>query len=322
LKQNHLYLPLGDRLRARRRELKKTQADVAAALSLSLPTVRQAESGQGYLSIFLVIMSFLDLDIAGSSLPQGDHLGARLGKLRARKKLSLRSLSEVADISPTTIGALERGANVQTSVALKVGQTLGAGLFLWPKGQPTPFFSAAGNSSGYDAWTTPPWVLEKLYEVIGGLFDLDPCAPTRTGQDGVRAKVRFTEEDNGLALPWFGKVFLNPPYSRTMIRWIAKAHAEVVSGRAQMVVCLVPVRTDTAWFHRHVVGHADFWLLKGRLSFGDGTQAAPFPSTLIIWNASAEVRAAMNSAFAAAHVPSSPHAKGMLEEPGNALALT
>jgi phage N-6-adenine-methyltransferase len=304
LKQNHLHFPVGERLRLRRRELKKTQADVAAALSLSLPTVRQAEIGQGYFSVFLVIIGFLELEMSGMSLPQGAHLGDRLAKLRKRKKLSLRSLAEAADISPTTLGSLERGVNVQTSVILKVGETLGAGLFLWPKGEPTPFFSTSGNSSAYDGWTTPAWVLEKLYEVVGGRFDLDPCAPTRTGLGGVRARIRFTEEDNGLALPWFGKVFLNPPYSRGMIRWIAKAHAEVESGRADMAVCLVPARTDTAWFHRHVAGHADVWLLKGRLAFGDGTQSAPFPSAIIIWNASAEVRIAMGKAFAAAHMAS------------------
>lgn len=299
-----MHLSLGERLRTWRRELKKTQVDVAVALSLSLPTVRQAETGQGYLSVFLVIIDFLELELAGISLPQGAHLGERLANLRKRKKLSLRSLAEVADISPTTIGSLERGANVQTAVALKVAETLGAGLFLWPRGEPMPFFSTTGNSSAYDGWTTPPWVLEKLYGVIGGLFDLDPCAPTRTGRGGVQARIRFTEEDDGLVLPWFGKVFLNPPYSRVMIRWIAKAHQEVEAGRADMVVCLVPARTDTAWFHRHVAGHADVWLLKGRLAFGDGTLAAPFPSALIIWNASPNVREAMGQAFEAAHMAS------------------
>lgn len=270
---------------------------------MSLPTVRQAESGRGYLSVFLVIIEFLGLELSGMSLPQGAYLGERLAHLRKRKKLSIRSLSKVADISPTTIGALEKGANVQTAVILKIGQTLGAGLYLWPRGEPMPFFSTSGNSSAYDGWTTPSWVLEKLYVVMGGLFDLDPCSPTRPASGSVRAKVRFTEADNGLALPWFGKVFLNPPYSRSMIRWIAKAHQEVESGRAEMVVCLVPARTDTSWFHRHVAGHADVWLLKGRLAFGDGAQAAPFPSAIIIWNASAEIREAMGNAFAAAHMP-------------------
>jgi hypothetical protein len=59
-----------------------------------------------------------------------------------------------------------------------------------------------------DAWYTPPWVFDGL-DVE---FDLDVAAPAEP-LPWIPAKRSYTVADDGLALPWFGLVWCNPPYS-------------------------------------------------------------------------------------------------------------
>ena len=49
------------------------------------------------------------------------------------------------------------------------------------------------------------------------------------------------------------------------------------------MVCLVPSRTDTKWFHEYVLGKAEIRFVKGRLKFGDSKESAPFPSMVVIY---------------------------------------
>jgi hypothetical protein len=125
--------------------------------------------------------------------------------------------------------------------------------------------------------------METLYSVFG-TFDLDPCSPTKDRRKApVKARVRYTVDDDGLSLPWMGRVFVNPPYGRNVQFWVAKARSEVESGNAKSVVAVVPARTDTAWWHDHIASSAHVFFLRGRLRFGDGQQSAPFPSVVAVW---------------------------------------
>jgi DNA N-6-adenine-methyltransferase (Dam) len=88
-----------------------------------------------------------------------------------------------------------------------------------------------------------------------------------------------------------GCAWMNPPFGREIGRWIAKAHAEAARGAC--VVCLVPARTDTSWWHDHIEpvrlgefpGEVLFW--RGRMKFTDAAgkvgDAAPFPCALIVF---------------------------------------
>ena len=107
----------------------------------------------------------------------------------------------------------------------------------------------------------------------------------------------YTQDDDGLSLPWFGTVFMNPPYERSMRQWTAKAKAEVEQGNAEIVIGLIPVRTDTRYWHRDIAGSASVLFLKGRLKFGNAGQVAPFPSCLVVWGGSEQVIGAIQAAL-------------------------
>lgn len=129
-------------------------------------------------------------------------------------------------------------------------------------------------SSQTDNWATPQDFFDRLDAIFD--FTLDPCATPKNA----KCTRYFTRQDDGLVQSWDGeRVFMNPPYGREIGAWVKKA-----SEARALVVCLLPARTDTRWWHDHVVaggGHAFF--LKGRLHFGEGEHAAPFPSAVVIY---------------------------------------
>lgn len=131
-----------------------------------------------------------------------------------------------------------------------------------------------------DTWFTPPDVLEAL----GGAdsFDLDPCS--HIDRPWPTARQHYTVEDNGLLLPWFGRVWCNPPYSIVLLTRFLARMAEHGEG-----IGLIFARTETDPFHRFVWGAATGLLfLRGRLNFhrADGSRAEAnggAPSVLIAW---------------------------------------
>jgi site-specific DNA-methyltransferase (adenine-specific) len=128
-------------------------------------------------------------------------------------------------------------------------------------------------SSASCEWETPQALFEELNRIFGG-FTLDPCATS----ENAKCARYFTREDNGLTQPWSGKVFMNPPYGREIGSWVKKARAESQCG--VLVVCLLPARVDTRWWHEYAKkGHVYF--LRGRLKFGAAANSAPFPSAIV-----------------------------------------
>lgn len=75
---------------------------------------------------------------------------------------------------------------------------------------------------------------------------------------------------------------MNPPYGREIGAWIKKAYQESLLGAT--VVCLVPARTDTRWWHDYVMKAKEIRFLRGRLKFGSAINSAPFPSAVIIFD--------------------------------------
>jgi len=78
------------------------------------------------------------------------------------------------------------------------------------------------------------------------------------------------------------RVFCNPPYGRQIAEWVRKAY-ETNLEHGNLVVMLIPARTDTKWFHDYIYGKAEIRFVKGRLKFNDCRQSAPFPSMIVIY---------------------------------------
>ncbi len=107
-----------------------------------------------------------------------------------------------------------------------------------------------------DVWLTPPAIIRAL-----GPFDLDPCCPLTMPWKTAGQSFALPLTD-GLQANWFGRVWLNPPYSREAVKWLDKL-ATHGHGTA-----LIFARTETSWFRRSVWRKASAILfMHGRVSF-------------------------------------------------------
>ena len=143
-------------------------------------------------------------------------------------------------------------------------------------------------SSKSDEWETPQDLFDKLNKEFG--FTLDPCA---THQNHKCSKY-YTIEDDGLSKSWKNeKVFVNPPYGRSIGKWVKKCYHEATHAT---VVILMPARTDTSYFHDYIYTEADeIRFLRGRLKFTNRAlpsnsdsgkhkvSPAPFPSMIVVY---------------------------------------
>lgn len=130
-------------------------------------------------------------------------------------------------------------------------------------------------SSKSDEWETPIDFFDKLNAEFG--FTLDPCAT----KDNAKCQHFYTKKDNGLLKSWgVNRVFMNPPYGNQIGAWMRKAWLSAQHGA--IVVCLVPARTDTKWWHDYAMKGA-IRFIKGRLKFNAHTNSAPFPSALVLF---------------------------------------
>ena len=131
-------------------------------------------------------------------------------------------------------------------------------------------------SSKTDMWETPQDFYNKLDLEFG--FELDVCAL----RANAKAPRFFTPEQDGLKQRWNGICWMNPPYGRKIGNWIEKAYQSALGGAT--VVCLLPSRTDTRWFHEYCLKSSDIRFIKGRLHFGGSKNAAPFPSVVVVFS--------------------------------------
>jgi phage N-6-adenine-methyltransferase len=121
-----------------------------------------------------------------------------------------------------------------------------------------------GHLTGQVEWYTPPTYLDSARQVMGG-FDVDP-ASSQVAQEQVRATSYFTRDDDGLAQPWTGKVWCNPPYCDAD-KFVDKLLAEIKAGRTTEAVLLVNAYSDTRWFHKAAHAAAAICFTLGRIRF-------------------------------------------------------
>ena len=134
-------------------------------------------------------------------------------------------------------------------------------------------------SSNSIEWETPREYFDKLNEEFN--FTLDPCAT----KENAKCKKFYTKEDNGLKKEWEGeRVFCNPPYGKEIKKWVEKCFDE--KNKAELIVMLIPARTDTAYFHDWIYNKAEIRFIKGRIKFLVNNKekgSAPFPSMIVIY---------------------------------------
>lgn len=127
-------------------------------------------------------------------------------------------------------------------------------------------------SSESEVWETPKDLFDKLDTEFH--FDIDVCALPFNA----KCTTFFTPDQDGLKQKWEGVCWMNPPYGRKIGAWMRKALEAKTT-----VVCLVPARTDTKWWHEYAMKASEIRFVKGRLKFGDSKNSAPFPSAIIIF---------------------------------------
>ena len=129
-------------------------------------------------------------------------------------------------------------------------------------------------SSKTDLWATPQDFFDRYNAQYN--FELDVCASA----ENAKCQRYFTIENDGLSQDWHGVCWMNPPYGREIYNWMKKAYESSLNGA--IVVCLVPARTDTKWWHEYAMkGHIEF--IRGRLKFGNAKNSAPFPSAVVVF---------------------------------------
>jgi len=108
-------------------------------------------------------------------------------------------------------------------------------------------------------WYTPAWI----FSALGLQFDLDPASP-HDFDTAVPATTKYTVFDNGLKKPWFGRVWLNPPYGKKTPIWMNRM-IEHNNG-----IALVFSRTDAKWFQDSMKAAAGILFISGRIEFIPG----------------------------------------------------
>ena len=140
-------------------------------------------------------------------------------------------------------------------------------------------------SSRSDEWETP-W---ELFNILNDEFHftIDVCANERN----TKCKEFYSKEDDGLIQDWYGTCWMNPPYGRAIRQWVVKAYESSLEN-ACTVVCLLPARTDTAWWHDYVIPYAsDVRFIKGRIRFSNAESGAPFPSAIVVFKSGKDITA-------------------------------
>lgn len=140
-------------------------------------------------------------------------------------------------------------------------------------------------SSKSDEWYTP----DELYNELDWKynFDLDPCST----HENAKCELHYTKMEDGITQDWTGhNVFCNPPYGRSIDKWVRKCRMTQIDNikkrNKNVIVLLIPSRTDTKWFHEYIYkkNGVEIKFVRGRIKFGGSKVGAPFPSMIVVFH--------------------------------------
>ncbi len=126
-----------------------------------------------------------------------------------------------------------------------------------------------------DEWYTPKWIIDSL-----GPFDCDPCTPIVPPYP--IAPLTYNKKQDGLAHAWHGMVWMNPPYSRELLRKFCERMAKHGNG----IALLVNRQDNLLWQEIIFPTATSMIFMRHRIKFirPDGTSGSPFfGSCLVAW---------------------------------------
>ncbi len=130
-------------------------------------------------------------------------------------------------------------------------------------GQYVIFRTEAMEADVRDTWQTPKQVADLCRAALGGIIDLDPASSAAANLI-INASYFFTEDVNGLSLPWRGRIFLNPPYGGNeevgAKAFTRKLVSEIQDGHVEQAITVLNLQSwPTLWFpivKKHASAHA------------------------------------------------------------------
>lgn len=272
-----------DLLREARRSAGWSQRTLAERIGVGAQTIKRLEKGTGSVSTLITAMKALNFHLTG--LGPGKSLPEQLRTRRRKQSLSLIDVATKTGMSRTTIASLEAGGGSVASLLRLLA-------VLAPRARrraPERSYWGQDDKDDRDSRFTPSEFMAGIYAAFGEI-DLDPCGHTLSPVIA-RRRILLSEGGNGLADAWTAKLaFVNPPYSELLV-WLRRAHDQWRAGKVETVVCLVPIRTDSAWFHETLSTDADIYLLQGRVRFLNSlgrSQHTPFSLMVLTLGATTE----------------------------------
>ena len=278
-----MYQMLVTELKQARRSAGWSQRALAERIGVDAQAILRLERGVGSMATLAAVMTALDFRLTG--IAPGVTLTDQLHNRRCQQMLSISAIASKTGLSRTTIVGLERGGGSIASL-VRLMEVLA------PRARrraPERAYWGRDEKEDRDSRFTPPEFMDAIYAAFGNV-DIDPCAHLLSPVLAHRRIVK-TEGGDGLVDEWSGRLaFVNPPYS-TQLTWLRRAYDQWRAGNVETVVCLVPARTDSAFFHDTLSAEADIYLLKGRVRFlsPEGkAQHTPFSLMLLMLGARAE----------------------------------
>lgn len=206
----------------------------------------------------------------------GNRSKAQICALKSRDEdadqlgVSPRSVDHASKVlrkgSPELIAAVKAG-EVAVSKAAEIADL--------PIEKQAKYFRTAFAAN--DEWYTPAEYIALAREVMG-CIDLDP-ATNELAQETVQAETFFVANDDGLAQPWSGRVWLNPPYSKGLMgQFVDKLCEEYLAGEVSEAIVLTNNFTDARWFHVLAATSTCLCLTRGRIQFYNKTGQGRSPT--------------------------------------------
>lgn len=142
--------------------------------------------------------------------------------------------------------------------------------------------SSASHGAEKDNRFTSPDMIRAIVESFGRI-DFDPCWHEASAVKPV-AYLDFRKGQDGLTDPWQGPIaFVNPPWSAAK-KFLERCYDQWKKGNADTIICLIPSKTDTTFFHTVLKAEADVYFVERRMRFfkEDGTSCTSAESVMIV----------------------------------------